>query len=185
MNASVPPFLKNHIEALSDFTIFFQKVSYRYVFESSYDIDSLMEKSLSHNGQIKISFYFLGAMNHLVDKYNISFNPMLEDGTTGYDMLLSLVCTQIDKIANASSTQGSGNIAPPILLSPIFKDVVPKKKDNENYLTEHDHILKLGFVNCRLFFDGYDEISNASGKSYHVDLDYAHPRYIEEFIFNQ
>ena len=79
-------FLINHIEALSDFTIFFQKVSYRYIFESSYDIDSLMY--YDYNGIKHPSVYVLiDSKGRIRSGYNENNKPIgFYDGTSASEI---------------------------------------------------------------------------------------------------
>ena len=181
MNASINDLMEDHIDALHHFVCFFQQSSSNYINLSDVQIDTLMEKTLSHEGQQKVSMYYIGAINFLVRKNGITFAKILPDGTTGYGMLIHFTTSAIETIFETSKT--NPEVTAPILLSSFFGDIAKEKLNNPSYLSNFDHITQLGYTNCQLFFDGTSEMTNASGKTFYVNHDYINPHHIESFIF--
>jgi hypothetical protein len=182
MNDSMNALMANHINALHHFSCFFQNSSSNYINLSDIEIGALMEKTLSHEGQQKVSMYYIGAINFLVRENGITFAKILEDGTTGYGMLIHSATTAIDKILEAANI--NPEVTAPILLSSFFGDIAREKLNNPSYLSNFDHITQLGYKTCQLYFNGKSEIKNAGGKIFYVDHDYVHPHYIQSFIFD-
>ena len=182
MNDLMNAFILNHIDALHHFSCFFQNSSSNYISLSDIEIKTLMDKSLSYESQQKIAMYYIGAIDFLVKKNDITFDVILQDGTTGYSMLIHSATAAIEKIFETSKI--NSEVTAPILLSHFFKSIALDKLNDPSHLSNFDHITELGYTNCQLFFDGTSEIINAGGKIFYVNHEYVSSHHIESFIFN-